>query len=100
MNVLLSDNKLDCVFDYITDNRFDMVGITYACLSNNDTRKYVVNMCLDSGYTLHHRSRNTGRRGGGVGVLINISNNNIYLTSNIQCIQTYEYRGTIDKIAV
>ena len=31
----------------------------------------VVNTCLDSGYTLHHRPRNTGRRGGSVGVLIN-----------------------------
>ena len=31
----------------------------------------VVNTCLDSGYTLHHRPRNTSRRGGGVGVLIN-----------------------------
>ena len=31
----------------------------------------VINTCLDSGYTIHHRPRNTGRRGGGVGVLIN-----------------------------
>ena len=31
----------------------------------------VVNTCLNNGYTLHHRPRNTGRRGGGVGVLIN-----------------------------
>ena len=31
----------------------------------------VINTCLDSGYTLHHRHRNTGRRGGGVRVLIN-----------------------------
>ena len=32
----------------------------------------VVNTCLDIGYTLHHRPRNTGRKGGGVVVLINI----------------------------
>ena len=31
----------------------------------------VVNTCLDSCYTLHCRPRNTGRRGGGVGVLTN-----------------------------
>ena len=31
----------------------------------------VINTCLVSGYTLHHRPRNTGRKGGGVGVLIN-----------------------------
>ena len=41
-------------------------------LSNNHkTNMPVINTCLDSGYTLHHRPRNTGRRGGGVGVLIN-----------------------------
>ena len=31
----------------------------------------VINTCLDSGYTLHPRPRNTGRRADGVGVLIN-----------------------------
>ena len=31
----------------------------------------VMNTCLDSGYTLYHRPRNTGRKGGGVVVLIN-----------------------------
>ena len=48
--------KLDCVIDHITDNRLDTVGI---------------NMSVDSGYTLHHHPRNTGRKDGGVGVLIN-----------------------------
>ena len=31
----------------------------------------VVNTCLNNGYILHHRPRNTGRRGGGFWVLIN-----------------------------
>ena len=31
----------------------------------------VANTCLNNGYTLHHRPRNTGRRDEGVGVLIN-----------------------------
>ena len=58
---------MDCVIDHITDNRLDIVGTT-----NNDKNNMpVINTCLDSGYTLHHRPRNTGRRGGGVGVLIN-----------------------------
>ena len=35
-----------------------------------------MNSCLDSGYTLHHRPRNTGIKGGGVGVLINPSISN------------------------
>ena len=65
-------NKMDCVIDHITDNRIDIVGITETWLSNNDKNNMpVIKTCLDSGYTLHHRPRNTGRRGGGVGVLIN-----------------------------
>ena len=46
MNVLSLGNKLDYVIDHITDNILDIVG-------------------------LHHRPINTGRMGGGVGVLIN-----------------------------
>ena len=41
----------------------------------------VVNTCLDSGYTLHHRPRNTGRRGGGV-----IINNQIKVKSRMVCV--------------
>ena len=72
MNVQSLGNKLDCVIDHITDNRIDIVGITETWLSNDDKNKMsVVNTCLNNGYTLLHRPRNTGRRGGGVGVLIN-----------------------------
>ena len=61
--------------------RLDIVGITETWLSNDDKNNMpVVNTCLDSGYTLHHRLRNTGKRGGGVGVLIN---NHIKLQSRI-----------------
>ena len=65
MNVSSIDNKMDCVVDHITDNILDIVGITETWLSNDE--KYnmpVVNTCLDSGYMLHHRPRNTGRRSG------------------------------------
>ena len=72
MNVSSLGNKMDCVIDHITDNRIDIVGITETWLSNNDKNNMpVIKTCLGSGYTLHHRPRNTGRRGGGVGVLIN-----------------------------
>ena len=72
MNVSSLGNKMECVIDHITDNRLDIVGITETWLSNNDNNNMsVINTCLDSGYTLHHLPRNTGRRGGGVGVLIN-----------------------------
>ena len=43
----------------------------------------VVNTCLNNGYTLHHHPRNTGRRGGGVGVLIN---NQINVKSRMICV--------------
>ena len=72
MNVSSLGNKMDCVIDHITDNKLDIVGITETWLSNNDKNNMLVmNTCLDSGYTLHHRPRNTSRKGGGVGVLIN-----------------------------
>ena len=63
MNVLSLGNKLDCVIDHITDNILDIVGITETWLLNDDINNMlVVNTYLD---------RNTGRRGGGVEVLIN-----------------------------
>ena len=72
MNVSSHGNKMDCVIDHITDNRLDIVEITETWHTNNDKNNMpVINTCLDSGYTLQHRPRNTGRRGGGVGVLIN-----------------------------
>ena len=71
MNVSSLGNKMDCVIDHITDNILDIVGITETWLSNNDKNMLVMNTCLDSGYTLHHRPRKTGRKGGDVGVLIN-----------------------------
>ena len=64
--------KIDCVIDHITDSGLDIIGITETWLSNdNKNNMPVVNTCLNSGYTLHHRPRNSGRRGGDVGVLIN-----------------------------
>ena len=58
MNVSSLGNKMDCVIDHITDNRLDIVGITETWLSNNDKNNMpVINTCLDSGHTLHHRPR-------------------------------------------
>ena len=69
---MLQDVTRCCVIDHITDNIIDIVGITETWLSNDDKNNMpVVNTCLDSGYTLHYCPRYTGRRGGGVGVIIN-----------------------------
>ena len=43
----------------------------------------MVTTCLDSGYTLHHRPRNNGRRCAAVGVLIN---NQINVKSRVVCV--------------
>ena len=95
MNVLSLGNKLDCVIDHITDNRLDIVGITETWLSNDDKNNMsVVNTCLNNGYTLHHRPRNTGIRGGGVGVLINNQINDtsriIYINPEITSFESME----------
>ena len=72
MNVVSLGNKMDCAINHITDNILDIVGITETWFSNDDKNSMpVVNTCFDSGYILHYRSRNTGRRGGGVGVIMN-----------------------------
>ena len=56
-------NKMDGVIGHIIDNTLDIVGITETWHSNDDKNNMlVVNTCLDSGYILHHRPRNTGRR--------------------------------------
>ena len=73
LNVQSLGNKLDCVIDriIIIDNRIDIVWITETWPSYDDKNNMsVVNTCLNNGYTLLHRPRNTCRRGGGVGVLI------------------------------
>ena len=66
MNVSSLGNKMYCAIDHIIDNRLNIVGITETWLSNNDKNNMtVINTYLGSGYTLHHRPRNTGIRGGG-----------------------------------
>ena len=105
MNGLSLGNKLDCVIDHITDNRLDIVGITETWLSNDD--KYnmsVVNTCLNNGYTLHHRPRNTGRRGGGVGVLINnqinVKSRMIGVNPEITSFESMEIVITVGSITI
>ena len=64
--------KLDYVFDHIIDNNLDIVALTETWLSNEEVNnRRVVMECSTHGFTLHHVPRNSGRTGGGVGVLIN-----------------------------
>ena len=71
MNVCSLGSKLNYVSNHAMENELDLVVLTETWLSNEEKNNaIVVNACLDHGYTLHHRPRHYGRRGGGVGVLI------------------------------
>ena len=106
MNVLSLCNKLDCVIDHITDNRLDIVGITETWLSNDDKNNMsVVNTCLNNGYTLHHRPRNTGIRGGGVGRVliknqINVKSRMIGVNPEITSFESMEVVITVGSITI
>ena len=48
------------------------MALTETWLSNEDSKnKRVIDQCVAHGYTLHHSPRTSGRRGGGVGILVN-----------------------------
>ena len=70
MNVRSLGSRVDYVIDHAKENKLDVVVLTETWLSNVETNNAtVVNYCMEQGYTLHHRPRSDGRRGGGVGVL-------------------------------
>ena len=105
MNVQSLGNKLDCVIDHITDNRLDIVEITETWLSNDDKNNMsVVNTCLNNGYTLHYRPRNTGRRGGGVRVIINnqinVKSRMIVINPEITSFESMEVVITVGSITI
>ena len=72
MNCQSIGGKLDFVFDHIKEYQLDIVALTETWLSNEDSKnKHVIDQCVSHGYTLHHLPRTSGRRGGGVGILVN-----------------------------
>ena len=47
------------------------VVLTETWLSSEDSKnKHVIDQCVAQGYTIHHSPRTSGRRGGGVGLLV------------------------------
>ena len=53
-------------------DNLDIVALTETWLSNEEVNnRRVVMECSTHGFTLHHVPQNSGRTGGGVGVLIN-----------------------------
>ena len=72
MNCQSIGGKLDIVFDHVKENQLDFVALTETWLSNEDSKnKHVIDQFIAHGYTLHHSPRTSGRRGGGVGILVN-----------------------------
>ena len=63
--------KLDFVFDHIKEYQLDIMALTETWLSSEDSKnKHVFDQCVAHGYTLHHSPRTSGRRWGGVGLLV------------------------------
>ena len=63
--------KLDFVFDHIKEYQLDIVALTETWLSSEDSKnKHVIDQCVAHGYSLHHSPHTSGRRGGGVGLLV------------------------------
>ena len=61
-------SHLLCIKEY----QLDIVALTETWLSNEDSKnKYVIDQCVAHGHTLHHSPHTSGRRGDGVGILVN-----------------------------
>ena len=66
MNCQSIGGKLDFVFHHIKEYQLDIVALT-----GDSNNKHVIDQCVAYGYTLHHSPCTSGRRGGGVGILVN-----------------------------
>ena len=72
MNCQSIGGKLDLVFDHIKEYQLDIVVLLETWLSSEHSKnKHVMDQCVAHGYTLHHSPLTSGRRGGGVGRLVN-----------------------------
>ena len=64
---------------HIKEYQLDIVALTKTLLSNEDSKnKHVIDQCVAHGYTPHHSPGTSGRRGGGVGILVNNAINVTY----------------------
>ena len=96
MNCRSVDNKLDYIFDHCKDNKLDIVALTETWISNDPSKSNrVVIECAERGYTLHQIPRSSGRRGGGVGVMLN---NSIKLTTRLMPVYAAESFESMELI--
>ena len=82
-----------------------MVALTEKWLSNEDSRnKQVIDQCVAHGYTLHQSPRKSGRRGGGVGIMVNnaikVTFRRIHVSHQITSFKLMEAVLTIRSISL
>ena len=97
--------KLDFVFDHIKEYQLDIVALTETWLSSEDSNnKHVIDQCVTHGYTLHHSPRTSGRRGGGVDLLvsnaINVTFKRIHVSPLITSFELMEAVFTISSVSI
>ena len=105
MNCQSIGGKLDFVFDHVKESQLDIVALTETWLSNEDGKnKHVIDQCVAHGYTLHHSPRTSGRRGGGVGILVNnaikVTFRRIHVSPQITSFELMEAVLTIYSISL
>ena len=81
------------------------MALTETWLSNEDNKnKHVIDQCVAHGYTLHHTPRTSGRRGGGVGILVNnaikVTFRQIHVSPQITSFELMEAVLTICSISL
>ena len=105
MNCQSMCNKLDFIFDHVEENGLDIVALTETWLSNQEPRnKSVVDRCEARAYILHHVPRSSGRKGGGVSILLNnrikLVTRLVHVNTNISSFESIEAVITICSISI
>ena len=105
MNCQSMCNKLDFIFDHLKEYALDIVALTETWLSNQEPRnKFVIDQCESKGYILHHIPRSSGRKGGGVGILlsnrIKLVTRLAHVNSNISSFESIEAVITVCSISI
>ena len=104
MNCQSIGGKLDFVFDHVKEYQLNIVDLTETWLSEDSKNKHVIDQCVAHRYTLHHSPRTSGRRGGGVGILVNnaikVTFRRIHVSPQITSFELMEAVLTICSISL
>ena len=105
MNCQSMCNKLDFIFDHVEEYGLDIVALTETWLSNQEPRnKSVIDQCEAKGYILHHIPISSGRKRGGVGILLNnrikLVTRLVHVNTSISSFESIEAVITICSISI